>query len=499
MVGNQTIFIPVKSGFIYTKLFIQSFIKFQIELPCFISSNNTCSNMEGLGFITQDHQAGTVVVEEDFIPSHATGGVIVENKEVISLQLNQQNIINHLVGTQPVTLVPQQSLVEFLPVKRFSDLTSILRSRLPGVEFYGDNTNVFGVFSLDGDGHTLNTDPRMCVSLGVEGDKILVKSLVTKLELLNASSSDLCEAIDQINRLKTIRFCQGMKEELILPMLASFGSPKLLTALFLIEKFKSGFVYKSRQCKSVVVDISGDVCKTCKDFFDTLFLVDSKFKSNGDIKDEVHDAHGSEDKFNDAVEACFDDSSDDDIGEKTSPDVSKDDDWGSFKKKKTSKLYNCDICDTKFKFRKSYLKHVENVHETAIPDDIKPDTKKEKKFFCEVASCEKSFTSLLRLTKHLSKSHSISTPSTGTAKTVQNVKCPFCQDEFKVPEGKIGCHRMRRHLKSVHSKMEGEEAWQQIIKEEAAESVICQTCGKRYTNQATLGKFTPRIKLLLQS
>jgi len=436
-------------------------------------------------FITQDQQTETIVVKDDLINCHATGGVIVENKEVISLQLNQQNIISHLVGSQPVTSIPQQSRVEYLPINRCSDLTSVLRNRLPGVQFYGDSCNVFGVFSLDGDGYTMNTDPRLCVSLAVDGGKISVKSLVSKLDFLNESSLDLSGTIEEINRLKTTKFCQGKLEELILPMLASFGNSKLLTALFLIEKLNSRFVYKSRQCNGVVVDTPGDICKTCKDFFDTLFFVDSKYKSFDDIKDDVPESHDNEDN-SDPVEACYDDS-DDDMEDKSDFTLERDCDSESLKNKKT-KIYNCDICDTKFKFRKSYLKHVENVHDTAImPDEIKSQTKKEKKFFCEDDACEKSFTSLVRLNKHLSKSHSISRPSTSiTAKTEQNVKCPFCQDQFKVPEGKIGSHRLRRHLKSVHSKMEDEEAWLQIVKEEAAESVICQTCGKRYTNQATL-------------
>eukprot|EP00090_Calanus_glacialis_P010245 TRINITY_DN18630_c0_g1_i1.p1 TRINITY_DN18630_c0_g1~~TRINITY_DN18630_c0_g1_i1.p1 ORF type:complete len:622 (-),score=127.54 TRINITY_DN18630_c0_g1_i1:931-2796(-) len=432
---------------------------------------------EGMGFVTHDQQ---VIVKDDFTQSHATGGVIVENKEVISLQLNQQNIISHIIGNNVEAVIPQHSLAELMPVKRYSDLTTILRTRLHGVDFYGDDTNVLGIFNLEGDGATMNSDSRLCVNLGVVGDKISLKTLVSKFEVLDASSSDLSGIVEEINGLKTTKFCQGMKEELILPNLASFESTKLMTALFLIEKLSTGFVYKSRQCKSVV-DITGNVCKACKEFFDNLLFVNSKF--NNDLED-VSDIHESEDKFSEPVQACFDDSSDDDFGGKNmSSNI-----VGSPSIKKNLKSYDCDLCDTKFKFRKSYIKHVESVHETFITtDETKSETKKEKKYFCEDGSCEKSFTSLVRLNKHLSKTHNINTPSTeATAKTVQNVKCPFCQDEFKVPEGKVGNHRLRMHLKSVHSKLEGEESWQQIIKEEASESVICQACGKSYTNQATL-------------
>jgi len=430
---------------------------------------------EGLAFVTQDQQV--VVVKEDFIQSHATGGVIVENKEVLSLQLNQQNIISHLVGSQQEDV----GLAEFLPVKKYSNLTSILRSRLHGVDLYGDDSNVFGVLRLAGDGHTWNADPRLCVNLELVGDKISVKTFVTKLEILDASISDLCGIGEEMERLKATKLCQGMKEELILPMLASFGNSKLMTALFLIEKLSTGFIYKSRQCKSVA-EIGGDVCKTCKDFFDNLLFVNT----NCDIKDAAHEANESEDKYSEPVQACFDDSSDDDFGEKV---MSSNIAGGSILKKKSMKLYNCEFCDSNFKLRKSYLKHVETVHETLVTPDnnMKAETKKEKKYFCEDITCEKSFTSLVRLNKHLRISHHINTPSTDTtAKAVHNIRCPFCQDEFKVPEGKIGCHRLRSHLRSVHSKLEVEESYQQIIKEEAAESVICQACGKSYTNQGTL-------------
>merc|ERR1719318_2174327 len=154
---------------------------------------------EGLGW--QEHRA----VNDDFIHPHNTGGVIVENKEVISLQLNQQNLIGHLVGTQPEDL----SLSEILPARKLSSLTSILNSRVQGVDFYGDEINVFGVFRNETDGHTLNGDNRLCVTIEAIGEKISVKSFVSKLEVLDASINDLYGAVDSMNRLKGTKFCQG--------------------------------------------------------------------------------------------------------------------------------------------------------------------------------------------------------------------------------------------------------------------------------------------------
>jgi len=431
---------------------------------------------EGLGFARQDQQ---IVVKGEFIqPHHATGGVIVENKEVISLQLNQQNIIGHLVSAQadPITLT------QVLPTsKKSSNITSILKSKVQGVDFYGDEVNVLGVFRHENDGHTYNREPRLCVNLEVVGDKFSVKSYFSKLEVLDASISDLYGTVEELNKLRNTKFCQGKKEDLVLPMLASFGNSKLLTALFLIEKISSGFVYRSRQCKSIV-DIDGDICKSCKDFFDNLLYLDSEYSS--EIKVDKQDAYHLDDNYGEPVQACFDDSSDDDIeGKLDSKTCSDTVDEGV--KNPNEKSYHCDICNAKFKFRKTLLRHVENVHETRNACE-KKETKKEKKYYCEEVDCVKTFTSLVRLNKHLKNTHNIDTRTELTSKAFQIVKCPFCQDEFKVAEGKLGNHRLRRHLKSVHMKLEDQDSWQLIMNEEATESVICQTCGKSYTNQATL-------------
>ena len=426
---------------------------------------------EGLGYAKQEQ---LVVVKDGLIQSpHATGGVIVENKEVISLQLNQQNIIGHLVGGHSESI----TLSDILPSRKFTSLTTLLSSKVQGVDFYGDEVNVFGIFRHESDGHTFNKDPRLCVNLEVVGDKFSVKSFASRLEVLDASVSDFPGTIDELNRLKEVKFCQGRKEETVLPMLARFGNSKLLTALFLIENRNSGFVYKSRQCKLIVDDDdSEDVCKACKDFFENLLYLNSEYTS----EEKVEKYEETNEEYNEPVQACFDDSGDDDFGGQAPSVVVQE------VKNKNEKPYHCELCGAKFKFKKSYLRHVENVHEASTSSNVKNETKKEKRYYCEDAACSKTFTSLVRLKKHLIKSHNIDTPTDITPKPIHTVKCPFCRDEFKVAEGKVGCHRLRRHLKSVHSKLEGEEPWQQIMNEEAAETVICQTCGKSYTNQATL-------------
>lgn len=393
------------------------------------------------------------------IPSQMTGGVIVENKEVTCMKHVHQNITGVDTALEIISNSKDKCSSSSIP-----EVISVLQRCLSGVEIFGSNDSAFGLMETkcdlnkdlsSGPYQYLSKEPKICVNLKLLGSQLVSKSYVANFTSFSEITGDINKTIENLKMLQASSLCNGMKEEQILPMLTSFESSKLMTALFLIERRSYGFVYKSRQCRSIA-DNGQNTCDVCLEFFDNLLFVNSRFSDN-ELCDSKSDINVEGDI--EPVQACFDDSGD----EKS-------------------------VLNEEVKSRQ-YLNHVGKVHDTSVrTDSIKLITKKEKSFECEDALCQRSFTSAVRLKNHIIKCHRISKCSDDlpTSKSTQNVQCPFCKEEFKVPFGKIGSHRLRQHLKSVHIKLELQEAFQRIIMEEVAESVICQLCGKSYTNQATL-------------
>merc|ERR1711874_390512 len=84
----------------------------------------------------------------------------------------------------------------------------------------------------------------------------------------------------------------------VLLKLATFVSPKVVTALFQIEKVDDVFVYRSRQCRVIVTNETETVCESCKEIFDALILNDGpnanptnklKEENETDVKEDKND------------------------------------------------------------------------------------------------------------------------------------------------------------------------------------------------------------------
>ena len=94
----------------------------------------------------------------------------------------------------------------------------------------------------------------------------------------------------------------------------------------------------------------------------------------------------------------------------------------------------CTICQRKFKLRKYYLKHMQQIHrgnKTLAPKQIKSE-----EFDFKCSDCSQTFTSQFYLNKHLLKSH---------GKRDLTLYCKLCKQDFKFPR------YLNRHKKAVHA------------------------------------------------
>ena len=142
--------------------------------------------------------------------------------------------------------------------------------------------------------------------------------------------------------------------------------------------------------------------------------------------------------------------------------------------------FQCHLCQMNFKSNASCVKHVKMDHWNKVEEEERREDSCNQAFSCDADKCGKTFKSPSKLKKHMVVTHGQDTVTT------YSVKCPYCPDLFKVTAGRLGSHRLRQHLKSVHQKLADLEEFKEILGEEQREAVICTHCGKSYSNQATL-------------
>ena len=309
----------------------------------------------------------------------------------------------------------------------------------------------------------------LTVTPKLNGDIIVQKDSIAR----QCVAETIINESQMTTELGFIERCHGRREELVLPFLAAFPSPQLLTSLFVIEKADEGFLYRSRNCLLFLnsSSSSSSSCSSCDNFFDNLTSLDSGNKEAENIcivEGEERTTGGFEDDQQQFGEEVFDNESglEDSVIELQStqtpllhskPEAKKPDQGIERKRRPPTEQFSCNLCERKFRLQGSLTKHIEKVHQTdnsGLPDitAVKPQNE-------------------IGLERRVGGS--------------EEVPCPFCNDTFPVITGRSSSHRLRHHLTTVHAKLSGLKEFKDLVELEF-ENVICTHCGKSYSNQATL-------------
>ena len=176
------------------------------------------------------------------------------------------------------------------------------------------------------------------------------------------------EMVDGLSVFCDQSLCGGLMEETVLLKLASFVSPKVVTALFQIEKVEDVFVYRSRQCKGVVAGEAETLCESCKEIFDALILQDAPSSANTKLKQEnetevKEDYMGNSDGFEMNIKEEAEAEGDSDQTEEV--------DWGGEEEEKPvmkkfrsrqMETHPCKECGAIFKYRRALSTHIAKHH-----------------------------------------------------------------------------------------------------------------------------------------
>ena len=300
-----------------------------------------------------------------------------------------------------------------------------------------------------------------------------------------------------VAEMKSVEQCRGRREETVLPMLATFPSPQLLTSLFVIEKTEEGFTYRSRHCLSLISSppSTSTSCSSCDNFFENLACIESEHQLGQNVRGVVNPQNGE------AIRAGDNEIAEDTIEDETALET----DVGDYSSVKSLKLekkidhnvkrkrrppneqFSCNLCEQTFRLHGGLTRHIRKVHQ--IESQGLLNVKADATFMCP--NCNSSFASQSKLQNHLRTVHNKS----GLEKRMvgsEEVPCPFCNDNFPVIGGRSSSHRLRHHLTTVHAKLSEMREFKELM-EEQLETVICTHCGKSYSNQATLNS---HVKLM---
>ena len=336
----------------------------------------------------------------------------------------------------------------------------------------------------------------LTIAANQAGEVVLHKERISKegvpptiIKLGNSQLVDEWNVVDQ---------CRGRREEAVLPLLATFPSPQLLTSLFVIEKAEEGFIYRSRHCLSLISSSVSTSCSSCDNFFDSLASLESEHHRGQNVKgvinvksDQNREASGV--AGSDIVVDIVEDETggEGDVSEydgvKSLQSEKKIDQGVKRKRRPPNEQFSCNLCDQTFRLHGGLTRHIRKVHNMGSqgPSNVKPDAT----FVCP--QCNTSFANQAKLQSHVRTVHSkrgLEKRKVGS----EEVPCPFCNDTFPVIGGRSSSHRLRHHLTTVHAKLSEMRKFKDLM-EEQIETVICTYCGKSYSNQATLNS---HVKLM---
>ena len=297
--------------------------------------------------------------------------------------------------------------------------------------------------------------------------------------------------------MDSVEQCRGRREETVLPLLASFPSPQLLTSLFLIEKAEEGFVYRSRHCLSLIGSSLSTSCSSCNDFFDNLSSLEGEHQlgqnNRGGVSVQTREEASGVACSEIATDTVEDETQwEGDVGEyesivKSFKQEKKIDHGVKRKRRPPNEQFSCSLCEQTFRIREGLTRHMRKVHQIESRGLL--NVKADATFLCP--HCNTTFANQAKLQGHLRAVHDKS----GLEKRVvgsEEVSCPFCKDTFPVIGGRSSSHRLRHHLTTVHAKLSEMREFKDLM-EEQLETVICAHCGKSYSNQATLNS---HVKLM---
>ena len=296
--------------------------------------------------------------------------------------------------------------------------------------------------------------------------------------------------------MDSVEQCKGRREEAVLPLLATFPSPQLLTSLFIIEKAEEGFIYRSRHCLSLISSSMSTSCSSCDDFFDNLASLEGEHHLGQTVRSgasvqprEPSGIVGSEiatDTLEDET-GWEGDVSEYDADVKSSKLEKKIDHGVKRKRRPPNEQFSCNLCEQTFRLHGGLTRHIRKVHQIESRGLL--NVKADATFPCP--HCNTSFANQAKLQSHLRTVHD----ENGLEKRLvgpEEVPCPFCKDTFPVIGGRSSSHRLRHHLTTVHAKLSEMREFKDLM-EEQLETVICAHCGKSYSNQATLNS---HVKLM---
>jgi len=296
--------------------------------------------------------------------------------------------------------------------------------------------------------------------------------------------------------MDSVEQCKGRREEAVLPLLATFPSPQLLTSLFIIEKAEEGFIYRSRHCLSLISSSMSTSCSSCDDFFDNLASLEGEHHVGQNVRGgvsvqprEASGIVGSEiatDTLEDET-GWEGDVSEYDADVKSLKLEKKIDHGVKRKRRPPNEQFSCNLCEQTFRLHGGLTRHIRKVHQIESRGLL--NVKADATFPCP--HCNTSFANQAKLQSHLRTVHD----ENGLEKRLvgpEEVPCPFCKDTFPVIGGRSSSHRLRHHLTTVHAKLSEMREFKDLM-EEQLETVICAHCGKSYSNQATLNS---HVKLM---
>ena len=298
------------------------------------------------------------------------------------------------------------------------------------------------------------------------------------------------------HEMDSVEQCKGRREEAVLPLLATFPSPQLLTSLFIIEKAEEGFIYRSRHCLSLISSSMSTSCSSCDDFFDNLASLEGEHHVGQNVRGgvsvqprEASGIVGSEiatDTLEDET-GWEGDVSEYDADVKSLKLEKKIDHGVKRKRRPPNEQFSCNLCEQTFRLHGGLTRHIRKVHQIESRGLL--NVKADATFPCP--HCNTSFANQAKLQSHLRTVHD----ENGLEKRLvgpEEVPCPFCKDTFPVIGGRSSSHRLRHHLTTVHAKLSEMREFKDLM-EEQLETVICAHCGKSYSNQATLNS---HVKLM---
>jgi len=326
-----------------------------------------------------------------------------------------------------------------------------------------EQSSKFDIFSSLTEGFALldsgEGSPQVCIRYTVESSDVNLKVYLATMVHLETSRVPLVHLKHQLSRLEGLRVCEGVEEEVILPLIQSNKHLSLLVIDAICGKFR----YRTRQCEKIAA--TGRICAQCRAiFFEVFSITEVETDKSGNLieiskpqqfkqKQQQHRQHYQQQRDHNHLGQQLD----------PPPQQQQSD---PIDRKITTK-FPCDHCYKQFNTEAQLNKHIKVFERLEKKVEIKQCLYCVEQFQMVGGGLNKDFV------KHLILLHGDKAQESSFREIMERhqkliLQCDYCSESFNDEKSK------EIHLRLAHPEAESENVF------------CCHVCGKVYERYSTL-------------